>query len=328
MAKKDITIEEIRENTSVEGTFLVKDKNNGITRSGKPYIALNLCDKSGAVKGRIWDNAEALGKRFEQGDIVKIKCYAITYQGSLQLNISAIDKSADTDRIRDFLPSSKCDPDICLEELAAVIASLHDPDLRSLLESFMNDTDFTDAFKSAPAAKSIHHDYLGGLIEHTLTVTKIARDTAHHYPALDVDLLLAGAVLHDIGKVKELSFERSFDYTDEGRLEGHIVLGIEMINEKLADLPAFPPERALILKHLVLSHHGLLEFGSPKRPKTLEALLLSYIDDIDAKMHGMGSFIRDEKKDDSKWTSYHKLFDRYIYTETFIDSDPETPPEK
>ncbi len=320
MPNKGMYIKDIKENMHLEGIFLVKDKNNGVTRAGKPYLALNLSDKTGEVKARIWDNAERLGAAFEESDIVKIKSYSVLYQGTLQLNINAIEKyTCDGQTLTEFLPSSSKNPDELLAELTTHIDSVQEKPLRNLLEAFFSDTEFVNAFKVAPAAKTIHHDYLGGLLEHTLNVTRVAKAIAAHYDNINLDLLITGAVLHDIGKTRELSYSKSFDYTDEGRLVGHIMIGTEMINQKIASLPDFPDDTAMIVKHLILSHHGQYEFGSPKRPKMLEALLLSYVDDIDAKMESFAQFIKKEKRPDSRWTSYHKLFDRYLYTDTFID---------
>ena len=183
--------------------------------------------------------------------------------------------------------------------------------IKSLIEKFLSDRHFVQRFKRAPAAKNFHHSYLGGLLEHTLSVCQMSRYIIEHYPELNRDVMLAGAFLHDIGKIKELHFERKIDYTDEGRLLGHIVLGVELMDEKLMGLKDFPRELALRLKHLILSHHGQFEFGSPKRPKFLEAYALHLIDDLDAKMNGLSRFMeRDRKEGD--WTDFNRLFERYF----------------
>ena len=179
-------------------------------------------------------------------------------------------------------------------------------------------------FKTAPAAKAMHHVYIGGLLEHTLSVLRLIRLVAPQYKAIDPDLILAGGFLHDIGKVDELAYERAFDYTDRGRLLGHITLTVEKIDEKIQDLPDFPETLAILLKHLILSHHGEYVFGSPKRPKTLEALLLHHLDDLDAKMNAFTTWIEKEKESPSRWTSYHKLFDRFILKPEEIERDENT----
>ncbi len=320
--KKGIYVKDIKDQTKIEGLFLVKDKNNGITKNGKPYLALNLSDKTGHVKGRIWDNAEKFGNFFSQGDIVKIKSHSILYQGVLQLNISDIEKhDCDESVLCEFLPASENDLNESYNELMSIVETIGNIHLKKLLQTVFNDSDIVSSFKAAPAAKSIHHDYLGGLLEHTLSVTRLANDLIRHFNNVNRDILITGAILHDIGKIYELSYDRNFDYTDAGRLVGHITIGVELINDKLKLLPDFPEGLALVIKHLVLSHHGQYEFGSPKRPKTPESLLLSYLDDMDAKMYGLLQFIKKEKKPGTKWTSYHKLFDRYFFTDTSTDNN-------
>jgi 3'-5' exoribonuclease len=197
-------------------------------------------------------------------------------------------------------------------ELKGILEGIRNPHLRGLLESFLTDEEFLKKFQTAPAAKAMHHVYIGGLLEHTLSVLRLIRLVAPQYHAIDPDLILAGGFLHDVGKVDELAYERAFDYTDMGRLLGHITLTVEMIDKKIQLLPDFPESLALLLKHLILSHHGEYVFGSPKRPKTLEALLLHHLDDLDAKMNGFIAWIDKEKGSPSRWTSYHKLFDRFI----------------
>jgi len=326
METKKVTVKEIPENCFIEGLFLVKDKNNGMTKNGKMYIALNLTDRTGEVKARIWDNAEKLGVRFSQGDIVSLKAFSVHYQGSLQLNINAIDKAVvDESQIREFLPAAKIDPDTLFDELSNIGRKMANPHLRQLLEMIFSLPEIIGAFKAVPAAKSIHHDHIGGLIEHTASVARLALVIAPLYPYLDIDLLVTGALLHDIGKIQELSYEKGFAYTDRGRLIGHITLGDEFVAGCMKKIPDFPEELALVVRHLILSHHGQYEFGSPKRPKTPEALLLSYLDDLDAKMFGFADQIKKERNSSSKWTSYNKLFDRYLYTNTFKDIEIDGP---
>jgi 3'-5' exoribonuclease len=224
--------------------------------------------------------------------------------------------------MRDFMPVSAADPERCFADMQAHIATIADAHLRRLLELVFEDERIAAAFKQAPAAKSIHHDCLGGLVEHTLSVTRIVAMLAGHYDTVNRDLVLAGAMLHDIGKIYELSFERGFDYTDQGRLIGHIVLGMELISDTIRLIEGFPPQKAMLVKHMILSHHGQLEFGSPKRPKIPEALLLSYADDIDAKMADFTQFIAKEKRPESNWTGYHRLLNRYLYTGTIEGGAP------
>jgi 3'-5' exoribonuclease len=322
MDPKTILIKDITAKSPVEGIYLVREKNQGMKKSGSPYIGLTLSDKSGDVKARIWDDAEKLGSVFSGGDIVRVKGWAILYQGSLQININHIEPYAEgSSSVFDYLPASNIDRDTSFAELLSLIDKINNSHLQSLLLNIFQDPEIADLFKMAPAAKTLHHACVGGLLEHTLQVTKIAFDVSAYYPNVNKDLLLAGAMLHDIGKIHELSWQNNFDYTDVGRLIGHITIGVEMVSKKIMQLSGFPEDLAVVLKHLLLSHHGEYIFASPRRPKTLEALLLNYLDDLDSKMEGLKQFIAKEKRPDAKWTGYNKLFDRYIYTETFITDD-------
>jgi 3'-5' exoribonuclease len=193
------------------------------------------------------------------------------------------------------------------------VAGLRNDWLRRLLESFFGEPEFMARYRLAPAAKGMHHVYLGGLLEHSLAVVSLIDAIVPLYENLDRDLLVAGALLHDVGKVREMTYCRSFDYTDEGKLLGHITIGVEMVHERIIALPGFPPELAMLLKHMLLSHHGQYEYGSPKRPKTVEATILSYLDDLDSKINGIRTHIRKEGEMQGSWTSYHRLYDRYYY---------------
>lgn len=322
MINKTVYVEQIRESTRIDDLFLVRDKNVAATKNGKPYIALTLSDRTGVVKARVWDHAEKLSAQFSAGDIVTVKAYAVLYQGDIQLNISNILRVSEEDSDPSvFLPSSLNDPDECFKELLTFIDRIENAFLKILLTNVFSDQSVVEAFKQAPAAKSIHHDYLGGLLDHTLNVARLADAVSPLYKNLNRDLLMTGALLHDIGKIKELSFEKSFDYTDSGRLIGHITIGAEMLTGFIAGIPDFPEELAVLLKHMILSHHGKFEFGSPKRPKTLEAMMLHYLDDIDSKICSVSDYIQKESTPDTRWTGYHRLMDRFFYTETFPGTD-------
>ena len=312
----------------VESIFLVKEKNLTKTKSGNPYLSLRLTDRTGEVEGRIWDNALDFAPLFEKDDFVKIRGEVDEYQGVQQIRVQKLRKCGDQEvRLEDFLPKSSRDPEVMLAELREIASRVKRPFLRQLLESFFEDEDFARKLKWAPAAKSVHHVFLGGLLEHTLSVVRLVLRIIPHYEGLDEDFLIAGAILHDIGKVDELSYKRNFDYTDAGRLLGHIMLTVEMIDEKLRLVPEFPEASAMLLKHMILSHHGEFVFGSPKRPETLEALLLHYADDLDAKMNAFMAWIEKEKDDPSAWTTYHKLLERFILKPERIreTAEPEQP---
>ncbi|MBI5328142.1 MAG: HD domain-containing protein [Deltaproteobacteria bacterium] len=316
---KKIFLKYIKEKSKIEDIFLVAKKEMGMSKSGKPYLNIKLMDKTGEMEARVWDDAEDLSKKFGRNDFVKVKGAAIAYQGGLQLNVSEITKiDEDGVAVRDFLPASDRGPDEMMSELESIVAGMKNNCIRKLASAFLEDEEIRNLLKLAPAAKSMHHPYLGGLLEHILSLCGLVHGVAKHYQNIDKDLLLAGAILHDIGKIYELRFERAFDYSDEGRLLGHITIGIGMIDKKLESLPDFPKETALLLKHMLLSHHGHLDFGSPKRPKTVEAVILYYLDDMDSKVQSMQALIEKEKEIDSKWTSYHKMYERYIYKGKYL----------
>jgi len=325
MIHKTVYAADIKENTHVEDIFLVGQKNMGATRNGKPYIALTVSDKTGILKARVWDNAEKLSRQFSAGNIVKLKANAVLYQGDIQLNINNIVSVAHEDSdLRMFLPSSENDPEECYRELFSFIDTIGDVFLKKLLTDIFTEDNIQAAFKKAPAAKSVHHDYIGGLLDHTLNVVRLADAVAPLYKNLDRDLLVAGALLHDLGKIEELSFDKNFDYTDIGRLIGHIIIGADILTEHISQIPEFPKDLALVVKHMILSHHGKFEFGSPKRPKTLEAMMLHYLDDIDSKICAVSDFIEKDAVPESKWTGYHRLMDRFFYTESRQNADTDS----
>lgn len=293
---------------------MVKRKSISFTKAGTPYLNLTLIDKTGEVNGKVWEQAEKLAKIFQKDDFIKIKSTAVTYQNSLQLNISSIIPLSPSEiDITNFLPQAKNDIEQTFLKLKVLIEEVSNVHLKKLLDLFIADDQLIRLFKLAPAAKKMHHVYLGGLLEHTLSLSNLILQISKHYEGLNVDLLLTGGILHDIGKIHELTYSRSFDYSDSGRLIGHITLGVEMINEKIRLIPDFPQELAVELRHLIISHHGEYQYGSPKRPKTLEALILYYLDDLDAKVEEIQSFIQREEENQSKCAGYHQMLERYIY---------------
>jgi 3'-5' exoribonuclease len=320
-----IFINQFKRGQSVEGLFLAKEKTVGKTKTGNAYLSLRLADRTGEIEGRVWDKASDFGSLFQKDDVIKVHGEVDEFQGVLQLRVLRLRKAAAGEfEVTDFLPQTAHDVDSMLSEIKGIAESLRNPHLRALLDSFLADEEFVKKFKTAPAAKAMHHVYIGGLLEHTLSVLRLIRLVAPQYKAIDLDLILAGGFLHDIGKVDELAYERAFDYTDRGRLLGHITLTVEKIGKKIQSLPDFPETLSLLLKHLILSHHGEYVFGSPKRPKTLEALLLHHLDDLDAKINGFMAWIEKEKESPSRWTSYHKLFDRFILKPEEIERDENT----
>ncbi len=306
-------IDQIRENDQVEGVFWVKERAMITSRAGTPYLRLRLSDRTGEIEGRIWDGAEEFFTLFGRGDFIRIKAQATSYQERIQLNIKSLRRAGEDEvSLEDFLPASTRDPEEMLAELVEVGQTIENRYLKELVMAFLQDDEFTTLFKRAPSAKRLHHVYLGGLLEHTLSVVKLVQEIKGHYAGINHDLLLAGGILHDVGKVHELSYDIAFDYTDEGRLLGHIVMGVEMMEGKISRIEGFPSELAMLMKHLIISHHGQYEWGSPKRPKTLEAEILHHLDDLDAKVNGIKEFM-EKGEEGAKWTDYHRMFDRFFY---------------
>jgi len=306
-------VKDIRENDQVDGVFWVKEKSMPVSRTGAPYLRLRLADRTGEIEARVWDGAEAFADLFTRDDFIRIKAQATSYQDKIQLNIKSIKKAAEADvRLEDFLASSTRDPDEMLAELIAIGQGIENPFLKQLIMAFLENEEFTVRFKRAPGAKRLHHSFLGGLLEHTLSVVQLIEKLKGYYEGINHDLLLAGGVLHDVAKVYELSYERSFDYTDAGRLIGHIVMGVEMVDKEIAQIEGFPTELAMLMKHLLLSHHGQYEWGSPTRPMTLEAQMLHHLDDLDAKVNGIKEFMN-KVEQGTRWTDYHRMFERFFY---------------
>ncbi|MFQ5441292.1 MAG: 3'-5' exoribonuclease YhaM family protein [Thermodesulfobacteriota bacterium] len=312
---KKLFVKDIREKDRVYDSFIVTRKDTGVSKSGKPYLNLRLMDSTGQVEARVWEGAEALAKKFDADDVVKVKGFAVSYQGGLQLNVSDIEPVPESGySLADFLPSSKRDPAEMMKELEEIISGVQDRYIKALLEAVFKDPDVRGRFMHAPAAKAMHHPYIGGLLEHVLSICGLAGVVSKHYARdtdVNKDLLTAGAILHDIGKIYELEYSRAFGYTDVGRLVGHITLGVELIDEKMKEVAGFPGELAMLLKHMLLSHHGRLEFGSPKRPKILEAVMLYYLDDLDAKVAAFRTLL--EGEEEGGWTGYQRMFERPIY---------------
>jgi 3'-5' exoribonuclease len=317
MATKDdkqphLWIKDLKEEDRIRGLYLVRVKKVGTTKKGSPFLSLTLGDRTGEVEAKVWEKVNVLSPLFGEGDIIHVEGYASSYRNQIQVTLSDLkvpkDKRVNPDL---FLESSTRDVTEMMGDLRKILKGIENPFIKALIEKFLSDRGFVQRFKRAPAAKNFHHAYLGGLLEHTLSVCQMSERVTEHYLELDRDLMLAGAFLHDIGKIKELHFDRKIDYTDEGRLLGHLVLGVSLVDEKLVDLKDISQELELRLKHLILSHHGEFEFGSPKRPKFLEAYALHLIDDLDAKMNGLSRFMeRDRKEGD--WTDFNRLFDRYF----------------
>lgn len=312
MAKQFVS--DIKDRDSVNAVFLVKDKNMAMAKNGKPYMNLRFMDKSGEIEAKVWDNTDVLDKRFDKDDFVQVRGKASVYMNKMQVVVAEIARIPEEQVcLADFLPESPRPLEEMKRELADVVAAIGNQHLKSLMQSFLSDSLFMDLYCSAPAAKAMHHVYLGGLLEHSLALVKLVKTIVPLYGGINEDLLVVGALLHDAGKIHEMSFERSFDYTDAGKLLGHITIGVELLEDKIRTVEGFPRELAMLLKHMLLSHHGQYEFGSPKRPKTIEATILNYLDDMDSKINGIRSHIAKENVSTSRWTAHHRLYDRYFF---------------
>jgi 3'-5' exoribonuclease len=311
-------VQHLVDGDSIEEVYLVIDKQLRANRNGNLYIQVDLRDRSGTMNARLWNAGEQLFRSFEPGDFLHVKGKVQLFQGALQMILSHLEK-VPTDKVElaDFLPHTEEDVSKLYERLRQMAGKLSNPHLRALVECFLMDEEFVQGFCRAPAGIRNHHAYLGGLLEHVVTLLEAADRLAPLYPDLDRDLLLTGVFLHDIGKVRELTYERTFAYSDEGQLIGHLIIGVEMLNEKaraVSDLTGepFPVELLLRLKHMILSHHGSYEFGSPKLPMTPEAIALTCLDNFDAKVH---AFTRDIREDPaaSSWTPFNQALQRRLF---------------
>jgi 3'-5' exoribonuclease len=276
------------ENQTLVGFFAVTSKQLRSRKDGGQYLALTLGDRTAQIECRMWDNVADAVDGFEQGDVVKVRGEVCRYNGKLQMNLEKVRRAAaDEFELADYVPHTQKDVQELWSALVRCVDSFTDPWLQKLVRSFLEDPVFAAAFREAPAAKGLHHAWLGGLLEHVVSLLGLCELAAQHYPEIHRDLLFTGAILHDIGKLEELSWGTSFGYTLQGQLVGHITIGIRMIEKKLAALPDFPANLRLLVEHMVLSHHGQLEYGSPKLPMIPEAVLFHYLDDLDAKMNTM-----------------------------------------
>ena len=322
---KDIYVADVGkfENQAVVTFFAVRSKQLRSRKDGGQYMAVTLGDRTGQIESRMWENFAETAPGFETGDVVKVRAEVCRFNDRLQLNLEKLRRAtADEFELADYVPQTSKDVDELWSSLVRTVDSFTDPWLQALVRPFPDDPLMATAFREAPAAKSLHHAWIGGLLERVVSLVGICDFAAHHYPEINRDLLLTGAILHDIGKLEELRWGTTFDYTLEGQLVGHITLGVVMIEKKLATLPGFPPQLRMLVEHMVLSHHGKLEFGSPKLPMIPEAVLFHYLDDLDAKMHTMRSeFERHETQggEPGEMTDWVRSMDRpLLNTATFL----------
>ena len=314
------------ENKVIVSSFVVTSKQVKPKKSGEPYLALTLADRCGQIEAKMWDNVEDAIEAFEQEDFLKIKGLLNKYKNRFQLTIHKLRKLGDSEvDYADYLPKTSKNIDELWRTVAAFVDSFQDPHLKSLVRAFMNDREIAEAYRNAPAAKSLHHAYIGGLLDHVVSLCRSCDLVCRNYPQINRDLLLTGAFLHDIGKIHELSYTRSFAYTSRGQLLGHMIIELEMLQAKIAQIPGFPDQLKTLLEHLIISHHGEYEFGSPKLPMFPEALVLHYLDDLDSKMESMRAHFERESENESSWTSYNASLGRTLLnTAKFLKQESKT----
>jgi 3'-5' exoribonuclease len=306
-------IGDLKAGQNLDDHFLLTEKRIAHKKDGNPYLTLTLGDRSGTIAGVVWDNVERNAAAAQAGDVVQVQGQVGEFRDRLQVVVRVLAaQPPDRCDVADFLPATGRNREAMFERLTQLTSGLANPHLKALMNLFWEDADFVAAFKAAPAAKLMHHAYIGGLLEHTLSMALLCDRIGGHYAGIDMDLLLCGAILHDIGKTRELSYTLRFDYSDEGRLLSHIVIGLELVDAKIRQLDGFPKRLADLLKHLIVSHHGSRELGSPEPPKTIEALLLNHIDEIDSKVNAIRDFMQREDGE-AHWTPYHRLLERHFY---------------
>jgi len=323
MISKGGFVTELHDGDSVRSVFIISDRRVLMARNGKPYAKVLLTDKTGDLPGIMWDDAKAQMEGIDPGDIVGVRGTVESYEKRTQMKIDKIVKLNEDDvDMSALVPTTKCDIPSMVESLDNIITSIKNPYLNDLIHKIFSREGIREAYMKAPAAKGIHHNYIGGLLEHTLSVLKSIEALYPVYAHLGInkDLLLTGALLHDIGKIYEYSYNKVIDMTPEGRLIGHIYLSAHMADKEIDGIEGFPKELKLQLLHLILGHHGQLEFGSPKLPMTKEAMLLHMLDDLDAKLIGFSS-IMEATPEDEAFTSYSNVYSRYLYTKIYEDEE-------
>lgn len=313
---KEQFVRDLRPGSRVLSFFLVRHKRLEPfrDRTRGEFLTLTLADRSGEILARVWEDAPEVAQTFEPGQVVKVMGEVEEYLDRWQVIVEKI-RPAQEDEYdpADFLPATERQVDQMLEEVRAAVEEIGNPHLRQLLAAFLDDPDFVARFSRAPAARRVHHAYLGGLLEHTLEVVGLCRSLLAIYPQVHRDLLLAGALLHDIGKTQEFRYQTHIEYSDEGRLLGHVVMSLQMVDRALAGIPDFPAELALRLRHMIVSHHGRYEWGSPRRPKTLEAAALHYVENLSAQVNRFQTLIAARRDPSRPWTEYDALLRRYLY---------------
>ncbi len=312
-------VADLKDKQTLQSTFLAKNKTLLTDKKGNQYISLYLSDRSGSVDAKIWDNIERMNNSFESGDIVMVKGQVQLFQNKKQIIIHKIDPIKDESlKFEDYVGEIGRSPEEVLQELLQIVEKVESAPIKQLILSTLNDPSIKPLLLKSPAAKSIHHVKVGGLIEHILSISQLMVFIAQQYPQMNFDLLVFGAIFHDLGKIWELEWtSKGIRYTDKGRLVGHLVMSAELVDKKASQILGFPEEQITILKHIILSHHGKLEYGSPKVPMLLEAYVVWMVDDLDSKVDSITQFINQDSSGDQTWTSFNQLYTRHFFKNNF-----------
>ncbi|HYM11082.1 MAG TPA: HD domain-containing protein [Bryobacterales bacterium] len=322
-------IRELEPNQVVTSFFIVHSKEVRLKKTGEPYLCLTLADRTGQLDAKMWDGVPEVADAFDQDDFVKVKGLVQVYRNRPQMTVHKLRRVEESDvDFADYFPHTDKNIEEMWAAVRAAVAGVRNEHLRALLNAFLDDEEVARRFKIAPAAKSLHHARLGGLLEHVVSLLGLCRLMAGHYDFIDLDLLVTAAVLHDLGKIYELHYERSFGYSTEGQLLGHMIIVLDMLQAKAAAVPGFPPKLKTLVEHLILSHHGHYEFGSPKLPMFPEALLFHYLDDLDSKLESMRATIAGDPNIDGDWTVYNASLERpLLKKEKFLREEAEKEPQ-
>ena len=315
---KDLTADQ-----AITGFFLVHEKEVRNTNAGKPYLRMELGDRSGSIEARMWDQFETLAKEVSRDDFVKVQARVDIYRNKPQLSLQQFRRAKPEEiDLADFLPHTRYDVEDLYKQMLAHAEGMKNPWLKKLVTKVLNDPQIVPRYKRAPAAKVMHHAYLGGLIEHVVGLCDLAKQIAAHYKELDVDLLLTAAMLHDVGKLDELCYERSVSYTTEGQLLGHIVMELETVSKTMEQIEGFPPKLKTVIEHMLISHHGQYEFGSPKLPMIREALVFHYMDDMDSKIAAVRAALEIDSGEED-WSAYSGALGRkFLRLEKYLADAP------
>jgi 3'-5' exoribonuclease len=316
---KSVFVSDLAGDTTVTAFFLVIEKEIRNTREGKPYLRLELGDRTGAVEARMWDHFEIPARDVNRDDFVKVQARVEIYRNKVQLALQQLRKAKPEEvELADFLPHTKEDVDKLYARVMEHAESIKNPWLKQLTKNILSDPGIAARYKRAPAAKVMHHAYLGGLVEHVTSLCELAKLIAGHYPELDLDLLLTAAVLHDVGKLDELCYERAIGYTTDGQLLGHIVMELETVNRATDAIPGFPAALKTVVQHMLITHHGQYEFGSPKLPMIREALVFHFLDDLDSKLAAVRAALASESGEE-EWSAFSgALQRRFLKLDEFL----------